>query len=113
MTAPDAAATRRSATVSVTPMGRWLTERRLLQLAARLKALRTELAIIDEQLVQFSDDADELSLRALMSETPLASHESNEARKHVAAMRKHRAHVAAEISELEHNQDRLLDQLTG
>ncbi len=113
VTAPDAAATRRSATVSVTPMGRWLTERRLSQVAARLKALRSELAIIDEQLVQFSDDADELSLRALMSETPLASHESNEARKHVAAMRKHRAHVVAEITELEHNQDRLLDQLTG
>jgi hypothetical protein len=94
-------------------MARWLTERRLTQVSTRLRSLRGELAVIDEQLVQFSDDADELSLRAMVSETPMASHESNEARKHVDAMRKHRAHVVAEIVELERNQDRLLDQLTG
>ena len=69
--------------------------------------------MIDEQLIQFNDDAEELSLRALMSETPQASYESNEARKHADAMRKHRAHVAAEIAELELRQDQLLDQLTG
>ena len=69
--------------------------------------------MIDEQLIQFTDDAEEMSLRALMSETPQASYESNEARKHADAMRKHRAHVADEIAELEQRQDRLLDQLTG
>jgi cell division septum initiation protein DivIVA len=94
-------------------MGTWLTERRLTQVATRLRSLRDELAMIDEQLTQFVDDADELSLRALMSETPQASYESNEARKHADAMRKHRAHVAAEIVELEQRQDQLLDQLTG
>lgn len=92
-------------------MGNWLTERRLSQVALRLRSLRSELAVIDEQLVQFADDADELSLRALMSETPLADHESNEARKHVEAMRRHRAHVTGEITELEQRQDQLLDQL--
>lgn len=94
-------------------MGSWLTERRLSQVAARLRTLRDELAMVDEQLVQFRDDADELSLRALMSETPQASHESNQARKHVDAMRRHREHVVAEIAELELRQDALLDQLTG
>jgi len=94
----------------VSPMARWLTERRLSQVSARLKSLRGELAVMDEQLLQFTDDADELSLRALMSETPMAAHE---ARKHLAAMRKHRAHILAEIEELEQSQDRLLDQLTG
>jgi predicted nucleic acid-binding Zn-ribbon protein len=94
-------------------MGTWLTERRLTQVAARLRSLREELAIIDEQLLQFADDADELSLRALVSETPQASHESNEARKHLDAMRKHRAHVAGEITELEGRQDDLLDRLGG
>ena len=48
-----------------------------------------------------------------MSETPPASHESNEARKHVDAMRRHREHVVAEIAELEQRQDELLDQLTA
>lgn len=94
-------------------MGSWLTERRLSQVASRLRTLREELAMVDEQLVQFRDDADELSLRALMSETPQASHESNEARKHVDAMRRHREHVATEIAELEQRQDTLLDQLMG
>jgi hypothetical protein len=94
-------------------MGSWLTERRLSQVASRLRTLRDELAMVDEQLVQFRDDADELSLRALMSETPQASYESNEARKHADAMRRHREHVAAEIAELELRQDALLDQLSG
>ena len=92
-------------------MGQWLTERRLSQVAQRLRALRDELAMIDEQLVQFTDDAEELSLRALVSETPMASYESNEARKHLDAMRKHRAHVVEEIAATERRQDELLDQL--
>jgi hypothetical protein len=94
-------------------MGQWLTERRLSQVASRLRSLRDELSMIDEQLVQFADDASEMSLRALVSETPMASHESNEARKHLDAMRRHRAHVVDEIASLETRQDELLDQLTG
>ena len=94
-------------------MGTWLTERRLTQVAARLRSLRAELAMIDEQLLQFADDADELSLRALVSETPQANQEANEARKHLDAMRRHRAHVVDEIASLETRQDELLDQLTG
>ena len=92
-------------------MGTWLTERRLTQVSARLRSLREELAMIDEQLVQFTDDADELSLRALVAETPQASHESNEARKHLDAMRKHRGHVTGEIAELERRQDELLERM--
>jgi len=94
-------------------MGQWLTERRLSQVASRLRSLRDELSMIDEQLVQFADDANDLSLRALVSETPMASHESNEARRHLDAMRRHRAHVVDEIASLETRQDELLDQLTG
>jgi chromosome segregation ATPase len=92
-------------------MGSWRTERRLTQVAARLRALRDELATIDEQLVQLRDEADELALRALMSETPAASHESNDARKHADAMRRHRDHVVEEIAKLEVRQDELLDRL--
>ena len=39
---------------------------------ARLRTLRDELAIVDEQLAQLGDDADDLALRALVSETPSA-----------------------------------------
>ena len=82
-------------------MAAWRTERRLTQVAARLRALRNELAIVDEQLAQLGDDADDLAIRALVSETPAASFESNDARKHVDAMRRHREHVVAQIAELE------------
>jgi predicted nucleic acid-binding Zn-ribbon protein len=92
-------------------MGSWLIERRLAQVGTRLRALRDELAMVDEQLGHLADDADDLAVRALVSETPVASQESNDARKHVDAMRRHRDHVLAEIAELEARQDRLLDEL--
>jgi hypothetical protein len=92
-------------------MGSWRTERRLTQVATRLRALRDELSMIDEQLGHLVDEADDLALRALVSETPTASFESNDARKHADAMRRHRDHVVAEIAELEIRQDELLDRL--
>lgn len=94
-------------------MRTWLTERRLKQVGTRLRSLRQELAMIDEQIVQFVDDASDLSLRALVSETPLATNESREAQRHVEAMHRHRRHVVDEISTLEARQDRLLDELTA
>jgi len=94
-------------------MGSWRTERRLGQVAGRLRSLRDELSMIDEQLAQLVDEADDLALRALMSETPAASYESNDARKHADAMRRHRDHVVEEITRLEVRQDELLDRLTS
>jgi len=94
-------------------MGSWLVQRRLSQNVARLKSLRAELAQIDEQLDVFTSDADDHEIRALVSETPGAQHEANEARKHAEAMRRHRQHVIDSIVELERRQDELLDQLNG
>ncbi len=94
-------------------MGSWLLERRLSQNAARLKSLRTELAQIDEQLAVFADDADDSAIRALVSETPGAAYEANDARKHADAMSRHRQHVIDTIVELERKQDELLDKLTA
>jgi cell division septum initiation protein DivIVA len=92
-------------------MGSWLVERRLARVAARLRALRAELATIDEQIPYFADDADDLAVRALVSEAPAASHESRDAQKHADAMRRHRERVVTDIAEFEARQDRLLDQL--
>jgi hypothetical protein len=92
-------------------MGSWLVERRLSQVGARLKALRAEMGIIDEQLSHLGDDADDQALRALMSETPGASFEARDAQRHVDAMIKHRAHVQNEIVSLERKQDELLDRM--
>jgi len=94
-------------------MSRWLVERRLSDVAARLKRLRADLQVIDEQMLFFADAADEPRLRALVSETPLADKEHHEAQKHADAMAKERAAVVASIAELERAQDELLDKLVA
>jgi hypothetical protein len=90
----------------------WLIQRRLARVSSRLRALRGELATIDEQIPYFADDADDLAVRALVSEAPAASHESRDAQKHADAMRRHRERIVRDIAGLEARQDRLLDQLT-
>ncbi len=92
-------------------MSRWLVEKRLFQAAERLKQLRAELKVVDEQLVFLNEAADEARLRALVSETPLADREHREAQKHAEAMSRHRAQLASTIQELERSQDELLDRL--
>jgi len=92
-------------------MGTWLVERRLSQVATRLKSLRSELSVIDEQLIHLGDDADDQAIRALVSETAGASFEARDARRHVEALAKHRAHVVEEIASLEVRQDELLDRM--
>ena len=65
-------------------------ERQLVDISDRLKQLRGELAVADEQLAVFAADADDARLRALVSETPLADREHREAEKHASAMGRHR-----------------------
>jgi transcriptional regulator with XRE-family HTH domain len=92
-------------------MSKASVERRLRQVAARLRDLREELDVTDEQLAQLSDVAEDARLRALVSETPLSSEEHRQAERHVDTIRRHRAHVAEEIAGLEGVQDELLDKL--
>jgi hypothetical protein len=94
-------------------MSSWLVQRRLTQSSTRLRSLRSELAQIDEQLGVVADEADSQAIRALVSETPGASFEANDARKHADAMRKHRQHVVDTIRELEAKQDQLLDKMNA
>jgi hypothetical protein len=94
-------------------MSREAVERRLIELAQRLKGLRDELAVADEQLAHFADIADDTRIRSLVSETPVADREHQQAERHATAMRRHREEVAAEIARLEVRQDELLDQLLG
>jgi uncharacterized protein (DUF3084 family) len=87
-----------------------LTERRLGDVSARLKRLREELSVADEQLGQLAEEAEDARVRSLVSETPMAVREHREAAKHADAMSKHRAKVVEQIAELEAEQDRLLDR---
>jgi hypothetical protein len=90
---------------------RSLLERRLAEVSARLRALREELRVIDEQLVHLGDDADDAHLRALVSETPVADREHRDARRHADAMGRRRAEVVESIANLEVRSDELLDRL--
>ncbi len=92
-------------------MSRWLVEKQLSASAERLRRLRNELAVIDEQLAALDGAADESRLRALVSETPLADREHTEARRHAEAMANQRAHVLETIGRLEQSQNELLDRL--
>jgi chromosome segregation ATPase len=92
-------------------MAKWLVERRLSGVGLRLRSLREELAVIDEQLAQLDDEADDARIRSLVSETPLAEREHHEAERHAAAMAARRREVLASITELEQRQDALLDEL--
>jgi phosphoserine phosphatase len=92
-------------------MSRWLVERKLSESAERLRQLRTELGVADEQLAFLADAADDARLRAMVSETPMADREHREAQKHADAMGRHRAQLVAQIAEVEHAQDELLERL--
>jgi len=88
-----------------------MVEKQLSASAERLRRLRNELAVVDEQLAHLGDTADEARLRALVSETPLADREHTDARRHAEAMAGQRARVVAAIGKLESSQDDLLDRL--
>ncbi|MEO6571334.1 MAG: hypothetical protein ABIO83_07275 [Ilumatobacteraceae bacterium] len=93
-------------------MASWLVQRRLTQNADRLRSLRAELAQIDEQLEVVAGEADDHAIRAMVSDSPLASVEANDARKHADAMRRHRQHLTESIDRLGRRQDELLDGMT-
>jgi hypothetical protein len=92
-------------------VGHRLIERRLRETGVRLRRLREELAVVDEQLGHLNDDAEDKELRSLVSETSDAGVEYREARLHAEAMRRHRLQVQGSILELEAKQDELLDKM--
>lgn len=92
-------------------MGQRFLQRRLTQASCRIRELQEELRVVQDQLSHMSDEADDLSLRAMVSETPSASFEYREAKKHADAMLKHRDDLVQEISVLEHRVNEYLDRM--
>ena len=78
-----------------------------------MSALRGDLRVCEEQLAQFSEEADESRLRAHVSETPIAEREYREAQRHADRLRQHRDEIAARITRLEADQDALLDRFSA
>jgi hypothetical protein len=92
-------------------MHRAIIERRLSDAHQRLVRARTELDLLDEQLIVVNEIADDTRVRALVAETPVASKEHDEASRHATAMLRNRQVVVDRIAELERRQDELLDRL--
>jgi predicted nucleic acid-binding Zn-ribbon protein len=94
-------------------VSRSLVERRLTEVSTRLRKLRGELHVADEQLLHLAEQADEARLRALVSETPVAERDHRDASRHAEAMQRFRAELEQNIAELEGTQDELLDRLSA
>jgi peptidoglycan hydrolase CwlO-like protein len=92
-------------------MGQRLLQRKLHQTSSRIRELREELRIVEDQLSQLAADADEKALRALVAETPVTAFEHRDAQKHADVMQRHYDKVKANITELEKKMDELLDRL--
>lgn len=67
--------------------------------------------MLDEQLAVLQDAEEDARVRALVSETPLAERELNEASRHAAAMRRSRNALVAELERLQESQAELLERL--
>jgi hypothetical protein len=92
-------------------MSRSLIERRLTEVSQRLRRVREELAILDEQRQVFVDEAEDARVRSLVSETPIAHREYTDAQRHADAMDRSRRLLVSQIAELSASQDELLDRL--
>jgi SMC interacting uncharacterized protein involved in chromosome segregation len=94
-------------------MTRSLLQRRLIDVTDRLKRLRSECVVADEQLAFLEEEADDARLRALVSETPLAEAEAREVRRHADALQRQREALRRSIADLEKEQDALLDRMAA
>jgi hypothetical protein len=94
-------------------MSQSILERRLVDVSERLKRMRAELDVTEEQLAVFEQEAEDVRLRALVAETPLADVEARDARRHADAFAAHRDAVQRTVGELVQEQDRLLDRISA
>ena len=95
------------------PVSQSILERRLVDLSDRIKRLRAELAVTEEQLAFLEEEAEDARLRALVSETPLSDAEARETRRHADALARQRDALVRSIAGLRREQDDLLDRMSA
>ncbi|HEV2685314.1 MAG TPA: hypothetical protein VGW79_01615 [Actinomycetota bacterium] len=84
---------------------------RLRALSAEIATLQTEIGILEEQIAFQTEIADDARIRALVSETPLADRESQEASGDLARMVRTRADALKRLEQLRADQDGLLERM--
>jgi hypothetical protein len=94
-------------------MTRSIIQRRLVDVSERIKRQRAALAVVEEQLAFFQEQADDARMRALVSETPLGDVDAREAQRHVDAQAAQRDALLRSIAGLVGEQDSLLDRMAA
>lgn len=94
-------------------MSRSILQRRLVDVSERLKRIRAELSVTEDQLGFLEEQAEEVRVRALVAETPLADVKARDARRHADALARHRDALRRTVEELEREQDQLLDRISA
>ena len=91
---------------------RQTTVRRKVQdLQARVVDLRAELMVLAEQVEFMDAEVEELRVRAVVSETPLAVKEHAEAARHADLAHRARREAMEQLERVEAERDRLLDEI--
>ena len=85
----------------------------MAEIGDRLTKAQEELRIAEEQLVYQADVAEEAKTRALVSETPLADREYQEAKADHERMVRIRDAARREVADLKAEQDKVLDRMLG
>jgi hypothetical protein len=94
-------------------MSQSILQRRLVDVSERLKRIRAELAVTEEQVLFLEEEAERQRMRALVAETPLADVEARDARRHADALARHRDTLRVTVRELVAEQDTLLDRISA
>ena len=93
-------------------MGSRLQKRRLDDVQRQLSHARESMKVLEEQVAVWNDALDDARIRALVSETPLQSHEYEELSRHVRAANAELARQVHDIDELVAMRDELLRDWT-
>jgi hypothetical protein len=84
---------------------------RLRALSADISTLQTDIGILEEQIAFQTEVADDAGIRAVVSETPLADREAQEASGDLALLMRSRQEALKRLQQLRDEQDSLLERL--
>jgi len=88
-----------------------LYTRRLRSVADRLRRTNEELAVLEAELVELAEAMDDAQTRSIVSETPGAHADSEDARRHHDVIAAERNRLLSTKDQLTRRQDDLLDRL--
>jgi hypothetical protein len=86
--------------------------RRAQDFQARVVSLRAEVAVLNEQIEVMDTEVEELRVRAVVSETPLAVKEHAEAARHADLAHRARSEALEQIVRCEAERDQALAKIT-